>query len=95
MAGNLLEVRIRTEEFGVEVEACLGDNAVDGAAHGNSRLSERTKQTRCSNVAFQRRFDYRQGHENSLSLPKTLVGPKALKDFRDDDRKDGQVLLFV
>ena len=95
VTGNVLKVRIWTEEFSFEVEARLGNDAVDGPAHGDSRLPQRAEQARCSNVAIHRRFDHRQGHENSLSLPEMLLGPKALKDFRDDDRKDCQVLLFV
>ena len=95
VAGNVLEVRIWTEEYSFEVEARLSDHAVDGPAHGDSILPEQAEQARRSNVAIHRRFDHRQGHENSLSLLKTLLGPKALKDFRDDDRKHGQVFLFV
>jgi hypothetical protein len=38
-----------------------------------------------------RRFDHRQGHENSLSLTETLLAPKTMKDVRDDDREDRQV----
>lgn len=94
VAGYALEVRIGAEQLGIHVDACLGDDAIDGSAYGNPLLPELAEQTRCSNVAVHRRLDDRQGREHSPSLLETLFGPKALKDFRDDDRKDRKVLLF-
>ena len=40
-------------------------------------------------------LNHRQRQENSPGSPETAVGPESLKDLRDDDRNDSQVLLFL
>ena len=95
MAGNLPEIGIRAQQFRVDVEARLGDDAIHRTTHSDTFPSQRTEQTGCPYVGFYSWLNNRQGEEGALGTPEASVGSETLKDLRDDDRNDTKVLLFL
>ena len=95
MARDVLKVSVGTQEFGTEIEAHLGDDAVDCPANGDSLLTQNPEKSRRPDVAVNRRLNRGQGHKNSPGALKARLGPEPLQNLSDDDRKDGQIFLVL
>jgi hypothetical protein len=90
---NVPEVRIGTQEYGIEIETRLRDDAIDGPAHGDALLPQDAEQTCGSDVALHSRLNRWQGLKNSPGPLEAFLGPESLKHFSDDDRDGGQIFL--